>query len=48
MSANKIVINGDIFNKNEKDFTELEKQEFLDNFIEFIESKEMLFLGITK
>ena len=41
-------INGSILKKNDQVFTELEKKQFLDKFIEFLESKDLQFVGITK
>lgn len=39
---------GDVFKDNNEAFTDEEKEELLDSFIEFIEDKKMSFVGWTK
>ena len=48
MDSKRIQITGEIQTDSGIEFTEQDKQMFLDSFIEFIESKDCVFIGITK
>ena len=48
MDKKRIQITGEIQTDSGVLFTEKDKEMFLDSFLEFIESKDCVFIGVTK
>lgn len=48
MDKKRFKITGEIQKLNSKNFTKKEKNKLLNEFIEFVENKGLLFFGITK
>ena len=48
MSKKRFEIRGEIQKENGDKFTKEDKEKLLDDFIEFIENKDLIFIGSTK
>lgn len=48
MSKKRFKITGEIQKENGEKFSKKEKENLLDDFIDFVEKKKLVFIGVTK